>query len=91
MNQLVFRDIGYGMFNCKESKWQISEERGIYICHGPSDYDAQWFYESDQKWRLYIRGYEATWEDEKTLLTTVDTLYDVMKYMLENKSHPVVE
>lgn len=87
MSELTFMNTQYDKFVFKNSNWQLSKENGFHIGHGASDYYAQWFNETDNKWRLYIRGYESSWVKEKKLIITVDTIHDVFKYMIENK-HP---
>lgn len=90
MDDLIFTKIqSYTLYKCKHSRWQLSKEHNFHIGSGPLDYYAQWFYESDNKWKLYIGPYEgnSNWSREKTLIETVDTIFDVFEYIQNNK-HP---
>lgn len=68
-------------------RWILSETHGFNICSGPSDYYAQWFNEGE-KWFLYITSYsDASFQREKKLLHTANSIFGVFEYMRLNK-HP---
>lgn len=74
-------------FICKDSGWQLSKELGFHKSSPARDYLVKWF-ENDGKWSLYFTHYEDVEfnnEFTKSLLITVDTIFDVIDYMCKNK------
>ena len=77
------------MFLCKDSGWQLSKELGLHKCSPCRDYIVRWFIK-DEKWSLYITYYDNPdfkhGLNEKDLIITVDTMFDVFNYIYNNKT-----
>ena len=73
-------------FLCKEGGWQLSKEYGFHKCSPARDYFVKWV-ENDGKWSLYIGNYNMMdcGEGLREIITTVDTLFDVVDYISKNK------
>ena len=76
----------YNYYLCKDSEWKLSKDLGFHNCSASHNYIARWF-NNNNVWSLYLTNYEDI--DFKNgfdkLIITVDTVYDVFRYMAANK------
>ena len=70
-------------FVCKDGGWQVTKEQGIHKCSPARDYFVKWV-EQKGKWSLYIKSYYEL-HDPQEIIITVDTLFDVLDYISQNK------
>jgi len=77
----------FAIFNCKDGGWQLSKELGYHKCSPARDYLVAWV-EKDGRWSLYITGYnnyDLKQYELNECITTVDTMFDVIDYICNNK------
>lgn len=88
MSSINFEQIESTIFVCKDSGWQLSKELGFHKCSPARDYLVKWI-EKNEKWFLYFTHYEdVEFKNEftKSVLITVDTIFDVINYISKNKT-----
>lgn len=73
-------------FVCQDGGWQLSKNKGFHKCSSSRDYMV-WWAEKDNQWSLYITNYYASVDvgAEPIHILTLDTVFDVMDYMCNNK------
>lgn len=74
----------FAMFVCKDGGWQLSKELGYHKGSPARDYLVRWV-EIDGKWSLYLSSYFAKKYELNDSLITVDTIFDVVDYICNNK------
>lgn len=85
---IQFEKIEYGnisCFLCNDGGWQLNKELGFHKISSARDYHVQWM-EKDGKWSLYLGNYNEPCNELTEIITTVDTIFDVINYICENKN-----
>ena len=79
-----YEDTNFACFVCKDGGWQLSKELGFHKCSPARDYMVQWV-ENNGKWSLFISNYTGAIQRSEIIIITVDSVFDVFNFILENK------